>query len=75
MYIVEYSFAYYLCDVIMMTLEGLKARMEELIGQLEFHSRFYDMILAEDETELLEAIDEMLDEYIDLSEQIKKLQG
>ena len=62
MYIVEYSFAYYLCDVIMMTLEGLKARMEELIGQLEFHSRFYDMILAEDmanETELLEAIDEM----------------
>lgn len=78
MYIVEYSFAYYLCDVIMMTLEGLKARMEELIGQLEFHSRFYDMILAEDMangTELLEAIDEMLDEYIDLSEQIKKLQG
>ena len=74
MYIVEYSFAYYLCDVIMMTLEGLKARMEELIGQLEFHSRFYDMILA-NETELLEAIDEMLDEYIDLSEQIKKLQG
>ena len=52
--------------------------MEELIGQLEFHSHFYDMILAEDmanETELLEAIDEMLDEYIDLSEQIKKLQG
>lgn len=70
MYIVGYSFAYYLCDVIMMTLEGLKARMEELIGQLEFHSRFYDMILAEDmanEAELLEAIHELLDEYIDLS--------
>lgn len=36
------------------------------------------MILAEDmanEMELLEAIDEMLDEYIDLSEQIKKFQG
>ena len=62
----------------MMTLEGLKARMEELIGQLEFHSRFYDMILAEDmanEMELLEAIDEMLDEYIDLSEQITELQS
>lgn len=62
----------------MMTIEGLKARMEILIGQLEFHSRFFDMILAEDmasETGLIEAIDEMLDEYIDLSEQIKKFQG
>ena len=78
MYIVEYSFAYYLCDVIMMTLEGLKARMEELIGELEFHSRFFSMILAEEmatETELLEAIDEMLDEYIELSNQINKLQS
>ena len=62
----------------MMTLEGLKARMEDLIGQLEFHSRFFSMILAEEmatETELLEAIDEMLDEYIELSNQIKKLQS
>ena len=78
MYIVEYSFAYYLCDVIMMTLEGLKARMEDLIGQLDFHSRFYSMILADEmatEAELLEAIDEMLDEYIELREQIHKLQG
>lgn len=62
----------------MMTPEGLKARMEELIGELEFHSRFFSMILAEDmatEAELLEAIDEMLDEYIELSYQIKKLQS
>lgn len=62
----------------MMTIEGLKARMEELIGQLEFHSHFFSMILADEmatETELLEAIDEMLDEYIELSEQIKKLQS
>lgn len=75
--IVEYANEYYLCLVIMMTLEGLKARMEELIGDLEFHSRFFAMILAEDmasEAELIEAIDEMLDEYIELSEQIKKLQ-
>lgn len=52
--------------------------MEDLIGQLEFHSRFFTMILAEEmatETELLEAIDEMLDEYIELSNQIKKLQS
>lgn len=52
--------------------------MEILVGDLVFHSRFFDMILAEDmesETELIEAIDEMLDEYIDLSKQIKKLQG
>lgn len=62
----------------MMTPDGLKARMEELIGELEFHSRFFSMILAEEmatETELLEAIDEMLDEYIELSSQIKKLQS
>lgn len=62
----------------MMTLEGLKARMEELIGQLEFHSRFYSDILAEDmasEAELLEAIDEMLDEFIELSKRIRKLQS
>lgn len=62
----------------MMTLEGLKARMEDLVGQLVFHSRFYSMILADEmatETELLEAIDEMLDEYIELSESIKKLQS
>lgn len=62
----------------MMTLEGLKARMEELIGELEFHSRFFSMILAEEmatEAELLEAIDEMLDEYIELSDQIKTLQS
>lgn len=62
----------------MMTLEGLKARMEELIGQLEFHSRFYSYILAEDmasEAELLEAIDEMLDEFIELSKRIRKLQS
>lgn len=62
----------------MMTLEGLKARMEELIGQLEFHSRFFSSILAEEmatEAELIEAIDEMLDEYIELSDQINKLQG
>ncbi|MCD8269478.1 MAG: hypothetical protein LUD46_14185 [Parabacteroides sp.] len=74
----EYPNVYYLCIVIVMTLEGLKARMEELIGELEFHSRFFSMILAEEmatEAELLEAIDEMLDEYIELSNQIKKLQG
>lgn len=62
----------------MMTIEGLKARMEELVGQLIFHSRFFSMIMADDwatETELLEAIDEMLDEYIELSKQIKKLQS
>ena len=62
----------------MMTLEGLKARMEELIGELEFHSRFFSMILAEEmatATELLEAIDEMLDEYIELSNQIEKFQS
>lgn len=62
----------------MMTLEGLKARMEDLIGQLDFHSRFYSMILADEmatEAELLEAIDEMLDEYIELREQIHELQG
>ena len=74
----KYAKEYYLCIVIMMTLEGLKARMEELVGQLNFHSRFFSMILAEEmatETELLEAIDEMLDEYIELSKQIKKLQS
>lgn len=52
--------------------------MEDLVGQLVFHSRFYSMILADEmatETELLEAIDEMLDEYIELSESIKKLQS
>lgn len=52
--------------------------MEELIGELEFHSRFFTMILADEmatEAELLEAIDEMLDEYIELSNQIKKLQS
>lgn len=52
--------------------------MEELIGQLEFHSRFYSDILAEDmasEAELLEAIDEMLDEFIELSKRIRKLQS
>lgn len=52
--------------------------MEDLVGQLIFHSRFFSMILADEwatETELLEAIDEMLDEYIELSEQIKKLQS
>lgn len=52
--------------------------MEELIGQLEFHSRFFSSILAEEmatEAELIEAIDEMLDEYIELSDQINKLQG
>ena len=62
----------------MMTLEGLKARMEDLIGQLDFHSRFYSMILADEmatEAELLEAIDEMLDEYIELRERINKLQS
>lgn len=52
--------------------------MEDLIGQLDFHSRFYSMILADEmatEAELLEAIDEMLDEYIELREQIHELQG
>lgn len=52
--------------------------MEELIGELEFHSRFFSKILAEEmatEAELLEAIDEMLDEYIKLSNRIKKLQS
>ncbi|MCS2890563.1 hypothetical protein NXY11_21810 [Parabacteroides faecis] len=78
MNISQYANEYYLCNVIMMTPDGLKARMEELIGELEFHSRFFSMILAEEmatETELLEAIDEMLDEYIELSGQIKKLQS
>lgn len=52
--------------------------MEDLIGQLDFHSRFYSMILADEmatEAELLEAIDEMLDEYIELRERINKLQS
>lgn len=52
--------------------------MEELVGQLEFHSRFYYRIQAEEmatEAELIEAIDEMLDEYIELSNKIKKLQS
>lgn len=62
----------------MMTLEELKARMEELKGHLTFHSRFFSMILADEmatEAELLEAIDEMLDEYIELSKQIKEFQS
>ncbi len=61
-----------------MTLEGLKARMEELEGHLTFHSRFFSLILADEmatETELLEAIDEMLDEYIELSKQIDEFQS
>lgn len=52
--------------------------MEDLVGQLEFHSRFFSMILAEEmatEAELFEAIDEMLDEYNELSDQIKKFQS
>lgn len=52
--------------------------MEDLVSQLIFHSRFFSMILADEmatETELLEAIDEMLDEYIELSKQLKKLQS
>lgn len=62
----------------MMTKEGLKARMEELVGQLEFHSHYYYQIQAEEmatEAELIEAIDEMLDEYIELSNKIKRLQS
>ncbi len=52
--------------------------MEELKGHLTFHSRFFSMILADEmatEAELLKAIDEMLDEYIELSKQIKELQS
>lgn len=62
----------------MMSLEELNARMEELIGHLAFHSRYFASILADEmatEAELLAAIDEMLDEYIELSKQIKSLQG
>lgn len=76
--IAKYANGYYLYLVIMMTIEGVKARMEDLVSQLIFHSRFFSMILADEmatETELLEAIDEMLDEYIELSRQIKKLQS
>lgn len=52
--------------------------MEVLKGHLAFHSRFFSMILADEmatEAELLEAIDEMLDEYIELSRQIEELQS
>lgn len=52
--------------------------MEELEGRLTFPSRFFSPILADEmatETELLEAIDEMLDEYIELSKQINEFQS
>ncbi|MCC8133528.1 MAG: hypothetical protein LIP04_08090 [Tannerellaceae bacterium] len=62
----------------MIAIEGLKARMEELIGQLTFHSRYFEILLSEEwmtEAELLEAIDAMLDEYIELRNRINQLQS
>lgn len=62
----------------MIAIEGLKARMEELIGQLTFHSRYFETLLSEEwmmEAELLEAIDAMLDEYIELRNRINQLQN
>lgn len=52
--------------------------MEELIGQLTFHSRYFEILLSEEwmtEAELLEAIDAMLDEYIELRNRINQLQS